>query len=121
MQLGNTNVKSQFAARDAISVIDTAINTVSQARANVGAVVSRFEFRSQQIATTIENVQAANSAISDVDVAAEQSKLVSSQVLVQASVSALSQARSEEHTSELQSLMRISYAVFCFKKKKYKK
>src|SRR3546814_7462516 len=29
--------------------------------------------------------------------------------------------RSEEHTSELQSLMRISYAVFCLKKKKYKK
>src|SRR3546814_4248043 len=28
--------------------------------------------------------------------------------------------RSEEHTSELQSLMRISYAVFCLKKKKYK-
>src|SRR3546814_7132260 len=30
------------------------------------------------------------------------------------------QARSEEHTSELQSLMRISYAVFCLKKKKNK-
>src|SRR3546814_4230641 len=29
-------------------------------------------------------------------------------------------ARSEEHTSELQSLMRISYAVFCLKKKKHK-
>src|SRR3546814_7873174 len=29
--------------------------------------------------------------------------------------------RSEEHTSELQSLMRISYAVFCLKKKKCKK
>src|SRR3546814_9021030 len=29
-------------------------------------------------------------------------------------------ARSEEHTSELQSLMRISYAVLCLKKKKYK-
>src|SRR3546814_5926920 len=29
--------------------------------------------------------------------------------------------RSEEHTSELQSLMRISYAVFCLKKKNYKK
>src|SRR3546814_5670302 len=28
-------------------------------------------------------------------------------------------SRSEEHTSELQSLMRISYAVFCLKKKKY--
>src|SRR3546814_1150510 len=30
-------------------------------------------------------------------------------------------ARSEEHTSELQSLMRISYAVFCLKKKKKNK
>src|SRR3546814_7808585 len=32
----------------------------------------------------------------------------------------LGQDRSEEHTSELQSLMRISYAVFCLKKKKKK-
>src|SRR3546814_4747970 len=32
----------------------------------------------------------------------------------------LAQQRSEEHTSELQSLMRISYAVFCLKKKKNK-
>src|SRR3546814_3993361 len=32
----------------------------------------------------------------------------------------LEQYRSEEHTSELQSLMRISYAVFCLKKKKKK-
>src|SRR3546814_9912423 len=31
------------------------------------------------------------------------------------------QQRSEEHTSELQSLMRISYAVFCLKKKKKEK
>src|SRR3546814_7407214 len=31
------------------------------------------------------------------------------------------EGRSEEHTSELQSLMRISYAVFCLKKKKIKK
>src|SRR3546814_3219700 len=33
---------------------------------------------------------------------------------------AAQRARSEEHTSELQSLMRISYAVFCLKKKKRK-
>src|SRR3546814_8334576 len=32
----------------------------------------------------------------------------------------VAQLRSEEHTSELQSLMRISYAVFCLKKKKIK-
>src|SRR3546814_3903193 len=33
----------------------------------------------------------------------------------------LREIRSEEHTSELQSLMRNSYAVFCYKKKKYNK
>src|SRR3546814_9085989 len=33
----------------------------------------------------------------------------------------IGQARSEEHTSEIQSLMSISYAVFCLKKKKYTK
>src|SRR3546814_5786922 len=33
----------------------------------------------------------------------------------------IKEARSEEHTSELQSLMRISYAVFCLKKKKKNK
>src|SRR3546814_8388683 len=35
-----------------------------------------------------------------------------------ACIAARTSARSEEHTSELQSLMRISYAVFCLKKKK---
>src|SRR3546814_5566994 len=35
-----------------------------------------------------------------------------------AELSAVEHGRSEEHTSELQSLMRISYAVFCLKKKK---
>src|SRR3546814_2051426 len=37
-----------------------------------------------------------------------------------AKCTACSPVRSEEHTSELQSLMRISYAVFCLKKKKTK-
>src|SRR3546814_1799688 len=37
-----------------------------------------------------------------------------------AAAASISSDRSEEHTSELQSLMRISYAVFCLKKKKKK-
>src|SRR3546814_9479154 len=39
---------------------------------------------------------------------------------VAAAYAAFPQWRSEEHTSELQSLMRISYAVFCLKKKKHR-
>src|SRR3546814_7974395 len=45
--------------------------------------------------------------------------LISSPLSVSYSSSALA-SRSEEHTSELQSLMRISYAVFCLKKKHIK-
>src|SRR3546814_6573173 len=41
--------------------------------------------------------------------------------LAQDCVDFLAAMRSEEHTSELQSLMRISYAVFCLKKKKNQK
>src|SRR3546814_4682625 len=84
-----------------MALVDDAIDIISEARATAGALISRFEFRGQQIATSLENIDAAKSSIMDVDLAAEQSKLV----------------RSEEHTSELQSLMRISYAVFCLKKK----
>src|SRR3546814_5060217 len=46
----------------------------------------------------------------------ERGHQASSSTVVSTTVS-----RSEEHTSELQSLMRISYAVFCLKKKKIKK
>src|SRR3546814_5003149 len=40
--------------------------------------------------------------------------------LSSANAARIARRRSEEHTSELQSLMRISYAVFCLKKKKKK-
>src|SRR3546814_6389478 len=45
-------------------------------------------------------------------------ELVASQLVVAPRGQAFQLLRSEEHTSELQSLMRISYAVFCLKKKK---
>ena len=90
--VGTDAVDTSANASTALGNIDVAINRVSEARANLGANISRFEFRGQQIATSIENIQAANSSIKDVDLAAEQSNLVATQVLVQAAVSALSQA-----------------------------
>lgn len=87
-----TGVDTAANAADAMDEVDAALDLISEARANVGALISRFEFRGQQIATSLENIDAAKSAIMDVDLAQEQSKLVSSQVLVQAAVSALSQA-----------------------------
>ena len=90
--VGAIDVASAGAAGTAMGAIDTAIDRVSEARATAGALISRFEFRGQQIATSLENIDAAKSSIMDVDLAAEQSKLVSNQVLVQAAVSAVSQA-----------------------------
>src|SRR3546814_5892356 len=58
----------------------------------------------------------------DTDTPAGQLNLRSDDVIV-ATLDAIADVaaagRSEEHTSELQSLMRISYAVFCSKKKKF--
>src|SRR3546814_16195465 len=50
-----------------------------------------------------------------------EDEAVAHQVDPEAEHGAVPFGRSEEHTSELQSLMRISYAVFCLKKKKKKK
>ncbi|MCZ4280514.1 flagellin [Kiloniella laminariae] len=85
-------VSTTAGATAAIGAVDGAIQNLSTQRATLGAYISRFETRGQAIATSIENIDAANSAIKDVDLAAEQSKLVSNNVLVQAAVSALSQA-----------------------------
>jgi flagellin len=86
------DVSTVAGATLALGEVDAAIDVISEARATVGGLISRFDFRGEQIATSLENINAAKSTILDVDLAEEQSKLVSSQVLVQASVSALAQA-----------------------------
>ncbi|MFD2235175.1 flagellin [Phaeospirillum tilakii] len=80
------------AAVSAISALDSAISTISQMRASVGATESRFEFQSQAIATSNENLSAAQSVIMDADVAEEKSKLSSQDVKTQAAIAALTQA-----------------------------
>ncbi|RYH13866.1 MAG: hypothetical protein EON57_01310 [Alphaproteobacteria bacterium] len=86
------SVASQSGAETALTAIDSAIDKVSQARADIGALESRFGFRSEQIDTSIENLSAANSAIIDTDVASESSKLASAKVKTQAAVAAAAQA-----------------------------
>jgi flagellin len=85
-------VASDTGASAALTALDTAIDTVSKARANIGALESRFDFQSASIATSIENLSAANSAITDTDVAAESATLASAKVKTQAAVAAAAQA-----------------------------
>jgi flagellin len=86
------DVSTADGAKEALSVLDMAIDEVSNARAEMGATMSRFEFRSAQIDTSIENLDAAQSAIADVDIAKEQAQLSAASVKVQAAVAAASQA-----------------------------
>nr|WP_321981497.1 flagellin [uncultured Cohaesibacter sp.] len=86
------DVSTEEGAAEALSILDMAIDTISAARAEMGAEMSRFEFRSAQIDTSVENLEAAESAIADVDIAAEQASLSSSSVKVQAAVAAATQA-----------------------------
>jgi flagellin len=75
-------------ASAALSTLTNAIASVSAARANIGALESRFNFSASDISTQTQNLQAANSAITDVDVASEEATLSSAEVKTQAAVSA---------------------------------
>ncbi|MEH2471067.1 flagellin [Nitrobacteraceae bacterium AZCC 2161] len=86
------DISTQDGATSALTTLDDAIDTVSAARATIGAQESRFNFSASSISTQTENLQSANSAITDVDIAAEQAKLSSAEVKTQAAVSAESAA-----------------------------
>jgi len=74
------------------AAIDTAIDSVSAARATVGALESRFEFRSSVIDTSVDNLESAKSSIVDVDIATEQTNYTNKEVLTQTAIAALTQA-----------------------------
>lgn len=88
------DVGTSATAAAALTALDTAVESLSSARADVGALISRFEFRGDMLATSIETTEAAQSAIMDVDVAAEQAELASTKVLTQAAIAVMSQANS---------------------------
>jgi flagellin len=79
-------------AQTAIGVFDKAIQQLSQARAKVGASQNRMQVTISNLATSHENLSAANSRIRDVDVASETANLTKSQILSQAGVAVLAQA-----------------------------
>ena len=88
----------------AAPLVDADIDETSASRATVGALLSRFEYRGDVVASTTESLESAISSIVDVDLAAEQTNLVSKQVLTEAAIAALSQAN--QMKSSLLSLVR---------------
>lgn len=85
-------VTTAGAALSALDFINTAIATVTAARGSVGAVQNRLVRTITNLSVTVENLQAAESAIRDADIAAEVALLTRNQILVQASTAMVGQA-----------------------------
>jgi flagellin len=75
--------------------ISRAVDTLNNARADLGASQNRLEFAAANIATTLENTEAARSSLLDLDMASEMSRFTSRQILVQAGVAMLAQANQQ--------------------------
>ncbi|MCS5596897.1 MAG: flagellin [Pseudomonadota bacterium] len=89
---------------DDLALIDTAITSIANARSQVGAFTSAFQFQNANINTQIENLSAAKSSIVDVDIAEAQTNFTNAQVLTEAATAALAQAN--QITTSLLSLLR---------------
>ena len=87
-------VSTQDAAQKALVAINNAVISKDKIRAHLGALQNRLENTISNLSTQTENLQAAESRISDVDVATEMTKFVRNQILTQSSVAMLSQANS---------------------------
>jgi flagellin len=79
-------------AQDALTTIDNAIDTVATARASIGSVQNRMGFAGANIATSLENLTAAESIIRDADLAFETVAFTKNQILLQAGTAMLAQA-----------------------------
>jgi flagellin len=82
------------ASAGAISAIDTAITSVSNARSTLGAVQNRLEHAVSNLGVYQENISAAESRIRDVDIAAETVNFTKLQILSQSGTAMLAQANS---------------------------
>lgn len=88
------DLTTQAGAEAAITDVDTAIQTVSTARAGLGALQNRFQHTINNLSVTQQNLQASNSAITDTDMAQEMTNFTRAQVLSQAGTAMLAQANS---------------------------
>lgn len=92
-----TSIDTQEKAQRCLVRIDQAIEAKDKIRAHLGALQNRLENTITNLTTQGENLQAAESRISDTDVAIEMTRFVRSQVLTQSAVAMLGQANSYPH------------------------
>ena len=88
------SISTQQGAQEALQALNEAITSKDKIRANLGALQNRLQNTITNLDIQAENLQAAESRISDVDVAKEMTEFVRNQILTQSAVAMLSQANS---------------------------
>lgn len=86
------DISTTLGAIDAGAQLDVAINYVTGLRADVGGLQSRFDYASANLEVAIQNQDAARATFLDADISAESTSFASAQVLLQASISVLTQS-----------------------------
>ncbi len=90
--IASLSVTASAEALTALSVIETAIASVTQSRGKVGAVQNRLQRSVSALSISAENLQAAESSIRDADIAHEIAQLTRNQILVQTSTAMVGQS-----------------------------
>ena len=90
-------ISTQQLAQQALTRLDRAIVRKDEIRAHLGATQNRLENTVTNLTVQAESLQAAESRISDVDVATEMTTFVRNQVLTQSATSMLAQANAFPH------------------------
>ena len=88
-------VSTQSGAQQALLSLDVAINAIDQIRSQLGAVSNRLEHTINNIATSSQNMKAAESQIRDVDMASEMTNMTQQQILMQSATAMLAQANAQ--------------------------
>ena len=91
----SVDISTIAGARDAIDKIKNAINSVSSARSDLGAVQNRLEHTISNLSVAAENMTASESRIRDVDMAKEMMMFTQNNVLSQAAQAMLAQSNQQ--------------------------
>jgi flagellin len=90
--VSSLNLTTAAGSQSALSVLDNAINAITDARAAMGAYQNRLTASISNLETTSMNLQASRSRILDTDYAKETTNLAKSQIITQAATAMLAQA-----------------------------
>jgi len=90
--LSKDKLDTSAEAQTFLTTVDAAIGILNTRRGEIGAAQNRLGYAGANLATIIENVQAAESVIRDVDMAEEMTSFTKNQILLQAGTAMLAQA-----------------------------